>query len=224
MCWSVKMLSVHPEAQTKLREHLQSGYAAALAEKRTPTAQEVSGTPIPYLDAVVEELFRLCAVVPMNSREAVRDTQLLGVAVPKGTLVMHLSRGPGFTTPAYAVDESVRGEKARRRDGKQTERVVGAWDDDDIAEFRPERWFVPGKKDGERVFDASAGPSNSFGMGTRSCFGRRLAYINFRLLLVSIIWNFELLPCPEALSSPLGKMGVVYKPQSTYVRLKQVQL
>ncbi|EGX97085.1 Cytochrome P450 [Cordyceps militaris CM01] len=64
----------------------------------------------------------------------------------------------------------------------------------------------------------NAGPSNSFGMGLRSCFGKGLAYMRICLLLVSAIWNFELMGCPDELSSNFGKFDVVCKPQQTYVR------
>ncbi|TQW00017.1 hypothetical protein V2A60_005431 [Cordyceps javanica] len=214
MCWTVKLLSKERANQTALRQALQSAYATALEEHREPTVDEVLNTPLPYLDATIEELFRLCAVVPMNSRQAVRDTEVLGRAIPKGTVVLHLSTGPGFTMPSYQVDEKLRCSSGK--DG-----TMKSWADDDIGVYRPERWLVY-DANGEARCDPNAGPSNSFGMGLRSCFGKRLAYMTFRLLLVSIIWNFELLECPEKLSSPLGKFGVVYKPQQTYVRLRKV--
>ncbi|OAA69627.1 Cytochrome P450 [Cordyceps fumosorosea ARSEF 2679] len=212
MCWAVKLLSREQATQTALRRALQSAYAAALEERRQPTVEEVLDTPLPYLDATIEELFRTCAVVPMNSRQATRDTEVLGRPIPKGTVVMHLSAGPGFTMPSYPVDDKLRHSSG----GKE----AAAWADDDVEAFRPERWLV----DGAERCDPNAGPSNGFGMGIRSCFGKRLAYMSFRLLLVSVVWKFEMLECPEELSSPLGKFGVVYKPQQTYVRLRKVAL
>lgn len=220
MCWTVKLLAREQEAQTSLRQTLQSSYAAAVDEKRQPTTEEILGTPIPYLDAFMEELFRICLVIPFNWREAVRDTELMGVRIPKGTNVMHVSAGPGFTTPAYKVDDSLRSETAKR---DLYENKVKSWDNDDIAQFKPERWLVR-DADGKTRFDQQAGMQNAFSQGMRGCFGRRLAYVTFRILLVSIIWNFELLECPEELSGSLGVFGVVYKPQQTYVRLRKVEL
>ncbi|KAJ6789995.1 hypothetical protein PWT90_07586 [Aphanocladium album] len=205
--WTFKLLAKERANQTALREALQSGFTAATEEHRQPTADEILNAPIPYLDATIEELFRLCTVVPMNSREAIRDTEILGHPIPKGTLVMHLSNGPGFTMPSYEVDEKLRfsaggGEK------------ISSWNSDDVGSYKPERWLVR-DANGETRCDPNAGPSNGFGMGTRACFGRRLAYITFRLILVSIIWNFELLECPEELCSTYGTFGIVYKPQQT---------
>jgi cytochrome P450 len=42
-------------------------------------------------------------------------------------------------------------------------------------------------------FDPSAKPVLAFGLGLRGCFGKRLAYVEIRILITLIIWNFELL-------------------------------
>lgn len=201
-----------------LRKELQKAFPAAIAEGRQPSAREITKTTMPFFDAMMEELLRFNPVVVINSREAIRDTELLGHHIPKGTLVMYLLKGPGFTMPAYKVDEHIRSESSRQaeKDGQ-----VKSWNDDDIDVFKPERWLVKAE-DGSVTFDANAGPCNPFGLGLRSCFGRRLAYIQLRIFLVMIVWNFELLECPEELSSFAGKLGIVYKAHHTNVRLKQV--
>lgn len=225
MCWAVKVLARQQSHQTRLREELQSAFAAAISEHRQPTAQELTSTSIPYLDAVIEELFRLVPVVPLNSREATQDTQLFGHRISKGTLVIYLNNGPGYTLPSCKVDESRR-SKQSQQDEKDAR--YKSWDDDDITIFKPERWLVQQNDNddsgdgGKFIFDPNAGPFHGFGLGMRSCFGRRLAYIQFRIFLAMIIWNFELLDCPEKLSSNIGTVGVVYKPNDCYVRLKQV--
>src|SRR5687767_12547140 len=42
---------------------------------------------LPSLDLVMKESLRLCSPVPGLPREAVKDTQVLGFHIPKGTLV-----------------------------------------------------------------------------------------------------------------------------------------
>ncbi len=207
-----------------MRQDLQSAFAAAYSEGRQPSAQEITGTTIPYLDAIMEEIFRFGSVVPINQREAMQDTEVLGHHVPKGTIVIYITNGPGFTMPSYKVDEGKRSAQSRQdeKDGRYK-----SWDEEDIAQFKPERWLVEQCPDGEGkggsvTFDPNAGPVNAFGLGPRSCFGRRLAYVEFRLLLTMLIWNFELLECPEALQDDSGLIGVIYKPQSCYVRVKKV--
>jgi cytochrome P450 len=217
MCWAAKILADNPRCQTLLRQALQSGFSAATSENRQPTVQEIFSTSIPYLDAAMEELLRVGGVVPLNSRETTRPTQLLGHVIPKDTLVMFLANGPGTTMPSYEVNEKSRSESSQQdeKDGRFND-----WGKDDIELFKPERWLV--RQSDSVTFDAKAGPSMPFGLGARACFGRRLAYVSFRILLVMVIWNFELLECPETLSDYTGTFGVVYRPRETYVRLRKI--
>lgn len=91
--------------------------------------------------------------------------------------------------PGFSVDENKRSEtsKAAKLEGRSK-----SWDPEDIGVFKPERWLVPassGKDTGLKYeFDSSAGPVLAFGLGVRSCFGKRLAYLELRILLTVIIW------------------------------------
>jgi cytochrome P450 len=237
MCWAVKLLAEHPIAQSHIRKSLQSAFTTAMSENRLPSIHEITGTSVPYLDAAIEEIFRVSGPVPLGSREATRDTVVLGHAIPKGTTVMYLQNGPSFLMPAGEIDESRRSERSQEDQKRGRHK---AWNDDDIASFKPERWLVeaqpddngngnalenPTDKSGSEaavVFDSNAGPTNPFGLGLRSCFGRRLAYLEFRIMLIILIWNFELLECPKEISDWHGKLGVVYKPRQCFVRLKKV--
>lgn len=213
MCWGVKLLADNPDKQTALRGALRAAFADALAENRSPSVTEISGARIPYLDAAMEEILRCGGATPMVDREAIADTQLLGHRIPKGTVVLCLSRGPGMLKPALEVDEAARSASSRAAKAR-------AWDDADIGLFRPERWLVESASaQGGAEFDQQAGPQLAFGLGTRGCFGRRLAYLELRIILTLIVWNFELLPCPEKLSGYGAREGLTYKPKDCYVRL-----
>ncbi|KAK2040041.1 cytochrome P450 [Colletotrichum somersetense] len=215
VCWGVKLLADHPATQTALRSALRSALPDALADNRSPTVREISGTRIPYLDAAMEEILRCGGAAPLVDREALCDTELLGHRVLKGTVVICLNRGPSMLRPALPVDEAARSESSRAAGAK-----VQAWDDADIGQFRPERWLVAGSTAGaEFEFDQQAGPQLAFGLGPRGCFGRRLAYLELRIILTLIVWNFELLPCPEELSGYGAREGLTYKPKDCYVRL-----
>jgi len=220
MCWAVKLLADHGAVQARLRDELQKGHAAARLEKRAPTVHEITQTSIPYLDAAMEELLRCGATVPLGDREATQDTVLLGHHIPKGTIVFFLHNGPGLLMPALPVDDEVRSKQsqAARADG-----LARTWRDDDVGAFKPERWLVK-QLDGTVVFDAQAGPNLPFGLGLRGCFGRRLAYVKFRILLTMLVWHFEMLECPERLSGYKGILAVVNRPKDCYVRLREVKL
>jgi cytochrome P450 len=85
--------------------------------------------------------------------------------------------------------------------------------------FRPERWL-----DESGDFDSQAGPTIPFGLGTRGCYGRRLAYLEMRIVITLLIWNFELQSCPKEVSSYDTKETLTLKPQQCYVRLRQTGL
>jgi hypothetical protein len=87
-----------------------------------------------------------------------------------------------------------------------TQSSFGAWDSSEIAVFNPERW-LSNSSSREIEFNSDAGPVHSFGAGPRGCYGIKQAYMHLRIIFTLIVWNFELQPTPEALSSfaVLGK-------------------
>ena len=89
--------------------------------------------------------------------------------------------------------------------------------------FHPERWLVQGdgsagEKDG-LVFDSTAGPTMPFSLGVRTCYGRRLGYLEMCIMVALLVFNFELLPCPEGLSDYAAIDENTHKPQRAFVTL-----
>lgn len=173
----------------------------------------------PYAEAFMSEALRYQSPVPINGRTATCDTTILGYPIPKGCNVATMTRGPSYRLPSYAAPDSARTESCLKDD-----RTSPMFDADDMSEFKPERWFVskPGEK--AKVYDATAWPNPSFGLGPRSCFGRRLGSLEYRMLLTMIVWNFEFLEMPEELSTWAARTTVTYKPRQNYVRAKRVDL
>ncbi|KAI8626380.1 cytochrome P450 [Xylariaceae sp. FL1651] len=213
--WGLKYLAENQVAQRKLRRALETAFPQAASEGSTPGIQDITGTHIPYLDATVEETLRCAASVPVVDRQAVVDTELLGYRVPKGTVVTCLVTGPSMTSPAFSIGKGRR-SAGLSGNGKQRHRN---WDPQGMASFEPERWLVGGG--GE--FDAGAGPQLAFGLGTRQCFGKRLAHLEMRIIIALIVWTFELLPCPSALSGHKPVLIMTNRPKDCYVRLREVQ-
>jgi len=217
LLWGLKFLAANPEAQTLLREALEAAHPVPLKEKRNPSAAEITQATIPYLDATMEEMLRLSATAPLHGRDAEADTTLLGHHIPRGTAVLILQSTA--TEPGYPVDEALRSPSSK---AAAKERGIRVWDPKSTGDFQPERWLRPGP-DGSAVFDSAAGPSIAFGVGIRACFGRRLAYLEMRLLLTLLVWNFRMQPCPEELSSFAAVDGVTHKPAKAYVRLARTR-
>ncbi|KAJ0333089.1 hypothetical protein COL922a_011075 [Colletotrichum nupharicola] len=231
MLWALKYLTDCPQIQTKLRNAMEEGFSAASAEERNLRIEEIMQINVPYLYATMEEVLRCAGTAPLVEREAMEDTILLGYHIPKGTMVFSLGKGASIVTPAFEIDDTKRNETyhlAVKNRGK-----VPNWDPADVEVFSPERWLVPVTTQEEKdqlnrtgpgyEFDSSAGPQIAFGIGRRSCFGRRLAYVELRILLSLIVWNFELLKCSEELSGYQAKDGVTHKPLKNYVRLQKVE-
>lgn len=202
--------------QGKLRSEIRSTLADAAAEKRNPSVQEITKMTIPYLDAVVEEIIRHSTTETGVARTTVVDVQVLGHHVPKGTNIFLMGNGPSILSPAFQIDDSLRSPSARAAKDR-----VGTWNSDDISHFKPERWLM--EEDGKKVFNAAAGPLLTFGLGPRGCFGRRLAYLELRLVMVQIIWNFELQQCPKELSGYEAVDKLTHAPLQCYVRLRKIE-
>jgi len=226
MAWGVKYLADNADAQTRLRESLRAALPDAAKAKRAPNYAELSRAHIPYLDAFVEEVLRHANTVAFVVRQALQDTTVLGRRVPKGTDVFLMANGPGYLEPNMPVDDGIRSIGARRTttsDG-QGKTLTGAWGDDGIEAFRPERWLKRDPETGNEVFDSMAGPTLAFGLGQRSCFGKRFALQGLKIEFALIVWHFRLLKVPAELSSYDAVQRFAREPKQCFVRLESVEL
>ncbi|KAG9963303.1 cytochrome P450, partial [Aureobasidium melanogenum] len=214
--WAVKLLSDNHQAQSKLREVLRSTYTDAAVERRQPTAKEIATLHHPYIDAILEEILRCGGTVAVVSRCAMVDTDVFGIRIPKGHDLNFVTHASYVAPPVGIVEEHTRSPSSQASKDK-----TGVWEVSDISVFKPERWLRPTGEKGEVEFQKNAGPTLQFGAGIRGCFGRRLAYIELRMLIVLIIWNFELLPVPNKLGTYLAIDKITHQPQKCYLRLKK---
>lgn len=99
-----------------------------------------------YMLHMINECFRVAAVIPLNERVAVRDTTLPRGGGPDGSLPIFIPKGRQVLIATYAMQHR-----------------ADIWGED-VEEFRPERW--EGRKVGWEFIP--------FGAGPRSCLGREL--------------------------------------------------
>lgn len=190
-----------------------------MAENRQPSAKEIVRAQIPYLDAVVEEINRKACATPGNSRRTMVEAILLGHHIPKGTDVFILNMGGDSQQPPIGtIPEHLRSETSQAAAKSKT--AVGVWDPKDVHDFKPERWLI--EKDGKEEFSSIAGPMLAFGLGPRSCFGRRLAYLELRIAVIILIWNFDFQEVPKHLNSYAAVDRMTRQPRQCYVRLATV--
>jgi cytochrome P450 len=99
---------MHPQATQRVCEEVRSVLGNA-----TVAARHDDLGRLPYLEACAHEAMRLRPVAPVNTVQAVRDTVVAGVAIPRGTLVTCLMRPAAVSEQHFS----------------------------DAASFRPERWL-----------------------------------------------------------------------------------
>ncbi|OHE96840.1 cytochrome P450 [Colletotrichum orchidophilum] len=218
LCWGVKFLSDNPACQQRLREALLATHADAVADDRLPSHEEITGANIPYLEAVVEEMLRLAHTTLNQDRQCKEDTIVLGHRIPKGTTVFIPNKGPSFTESGFDIDEKLRSPSSRTA---AVERGVREWSNEGMGDFYPERWLSK-NDDGEEVYDALAGPTMPFGLGLRGCFGRKLAYMELRLIVTLLVWTFDFRSCGEELSNYEDIETLTRKPKQCFVNLEVV--
>lgn len=239
LAWAVKCLADHQDVQQKLRSALRAAMPTAVLGNTSPSAQEIAGTRVPYLEATIQEVLRNTTTAPGLMRVTTQDTQIFGHHIPKGTDVFCMNTGPDFKSAPMPVDEKLRSASSQEAKGK-----VGSWDVNDMGDFRPERWLVK-DENGEEVFDSKAGPFMTFGLGPRGCFGKwpvvliacawqryllmsracvgkKLAYLQMRITITLLLWNFELQTTPAELSSYRAVDKMVHNCQQCYVRLAPI--
>ncbi|KAG6272113.1 hypothetical protein E4U49_002954 [Claviceps purpurea] len=225
MGWAVKFLADNQTAQAKLRRQLHSSYRDAHGNKREPDVSEIVYTSAPYLDAFIEESLRCGKTVPSLVRQATVDTEILGYHIPKGTTVF-MGIGPSITERAMPVAEQARSPSSRAHSQR-----LPSWNDDEIAQFAPERWL---KTSGDKTrtdagefdnveYDCNAGPMLSFGAGSRGCFGKRLAHLEMRIMIALLVWNFTFEKCAPDLSSYVERDKVACVPAHCFVTLRRAE-
>ncbi|KAH6701364.1 cytochrome P450 [Leptodontidium sp. MPI-SDFR-AT-0119] len=194
LTWLMRRLLSHAEEQAKIRRNLHETYSVARREKRLPTVEELTSKRAHYLDAFIEEVLRFNSPVVTIMVTTRRDTLVLGHPVPGDTQVFLNLTGPSLNMPSVHVDEMARSETARTyKPARQS------WDGLDPGVFRPERWLAA-DDNGNVFFNASSGPTLAFSAGNRGCWGKRLGYLELRIVLSLLIWSFDF-HLPEKLVS-----------------------
>lgn len=212
LCWFVRFMEAYPAVQSELRTVLR----AAFPGPEPPSAQAIIETNVPYLDAVVEEGFRLAGAAKGNLRQAIVDTSILGYHIPKGAEIFmnyHITRPPA------PVDESKRSDSCRAVVAKHGDGLRGRAGYD-LNKFEPRRYLVTDPDTGKETFNHYAIPSLAFGGGYRGCAGRKLATLEFRIFVVLLILNLEFTDLPEEMRSMAATEKIFRQPAMPFARVK----
>lgn len=167
---------------------------------------------IPFVKAVINEALRIHPPLPsgINRRVPAGGATVEGHFLPEGT-VLQVPHWATFHLEANFADP---------------------WS------FAPERWLE--KKDCEACKDATDedcgncqhrnhkfGGDNEkvfrpFSAGSRNCMGRSLAYMETRMILARLIWNFDMELMPDSLDWNKQRVFLLYEKRPLQVKLTPV--
>lgn len=157
IAWMIHLLWRHPAALQRARAEVR----AVVGDPARPTWDEIAR--LDFIEACAHETMRLKPVAPLLVLQALSDTTLADVQVPKGMVVTVVMR----------------------RDSVSDEHVPRA------AAFEPERWLAAGG--GVAALAGSARRiSMPFGAGPRICPGRYLALLEMKMAMATLLGRFEL--------------------------------
>ncbi|KAH8597601.1 cytochrome P450 [Bisporella sp. PMI_857] len=154
-------LATHPEAQRKAQAELDRVWG----DKAIP--EKIDLERLPYLTACVNESIRWRPASAFNlPRETEHDEEILGMHIPKGTMVIlnhwTINHDPEFY--------------------------------DQPEEYNPDRFIKDpfGAKKG--VSQVGRKVVYGFGSGRRECPGKDFALLSIRLAFAQVLWAFDILP------------------------------
>ncbi|KAL8392608.1 hypothetical protein RB595_002705 [Gaeumannomyces hyphopodioides] len=177
--------------------------ARLAAEVRGAFTREADVTPLaasqlPYLHAVISEALRVRPPLPagVHRRVGPGGATVQGRFVPEGT---------SLQVTHWAAYHSSRN-------------FVDPW------AFIPERWLPAGDRGAAARFAAdNRVVFQPFSVGTRSCLGRGLTYLETRLALARLVWNFDMELMPESEDWGNQRVWLLYEKKPLNVRLTAVR-
>lgn len=160
--WFFIMMSRYPHVEKKIREELLTKLPHLFDKSSKPPT--MSGVQqLIYLEAAIKESLRLNPVAPLIGRTATQDVHFSdGTFIPTGTRVV---------IPTFAVA-----------------RLQSIWGED-AAEFKPERWLDPHSG---KLLVVSPFKFLVFLAGPRSCLGAKLAMLELKVALATVLSKFHL--------------------------------
>lgn len=152
--------SVYNKLMKEIDRAVQDG---TIAERRNKKVSWTEAQKLPYLDAVIQESFRLHPAVGMTQEKVVpaQGLEIAGHYIPGGTIV-------GCNPWVIQRRPEIFGE--------------------DIDAFRPERWLEASV---DQLRDMRAAMFQ-FGGGSRTCIGKHIALFSIYKFVPTFLRNFEM--------------------------------
>lgn len=195
--WTIYCLAWHPHVYRKLRAELEKAFGTATPGVwKRPTFESLKD--VVYLRHVLNEVLRLYPSVPLNSRDAIRDTILPAGGGPDGHSPIFIKKGTRVQYSVYQLH--------RRKD------IYGP----DANEFRPERWAEAKVGRGWDYLPFNGGP--------RICLGQQYALTEAGFTVTRILQHFEsITPGDPSVTYPHMLSTLTMSPLRCFVKMVPVR-
>jgi len=186
LAWMIYLMHRHPDALRRARDEVLA--VAGGVGQFDP--QRMAG--LDYLEACALETMRLKPVAPFQAVEALRDTTIADVQVPRGTIVWCVMRADSISDAHFP----------------------------DSAAFKPERWLGDGAA--ASPLSSAKRVSMPFGAGPRVCPGRYLALLEIKMAMAMLLAHFEIdaVDTPNG-AEPVEHMSFTMSPLGLSMRLRE---
>jgi cytochrome P450 len=204
--WALKYLADNQGAQDRLHEELVRSlpYLGFV-----PTSEWIMKTHLPCLDAFIAETLRYSCTGPISFREATQDCTILGHRVPSGTPIVLMTQDVTHQEATHpgqdSTPTSTRKANTFRLLNQDTTKPP-------LNEFHPGRWL---SDSGD--FNPNAAASMAFSGGARRCYGQKIAMLEMRVFLVTLVWDFRFAKLSKGLSGYGSLDGLTRKPSCCFV-------
>ncbi|KAF4494800.1 TRI7-trichothecene biosynthesis [Fusarium agapanthi] len=157
LTWTIFLLARNHDIQDRLREQIRQN-----VDGLTDYVDAKKLDNLSYLHAVCQESLRLYAPIHFTVRDALKDTQILGTFVPKGTMVILCP---------WAIN-----------------RAHELWGPD-ADDFNPERWMTPGQANSGGAKNNYA--FLTFLHGPRGCIGQKFSLAELMALTCALVGRYR---------------------------------
>ncbi|KAK9768652.1 hypothetical protein K7432_000565 [Basidiobolus ranarum] len=200
MSWILYELAKNPKYQERIRAEVKQVFGdpnqldidqdSEILEK----VLNASSDRLPFINAMVQETLRLHSVAPFFQLSALKDQEIQGVTIKKGTEIFLLTRLAGLRS----------------------------WPTPEPFKFNPEQWLGE-NGESESQINTMSQLGLTFGYGPRVCPGRHLAETELIVLVALISTNFQLslIDTPPAEEPVMEKILFTAYPANVHIRIEK---
>ncbi|ORY00332.1 cytochrome P450 [Basidiobolus meristosporus CBS 931.73] len=203
MSWVLYELAKNPQYQDRIRAEVQQAFGDINQldiEQDLTIIEKVLNSPdihLPFVNAIIQESLRIHSVAPVFQFSALKDHDIQGLKISKGTEIFLLTRVA----------------------------TLRSWPTADPFRFNPEQWLGENGESESQIKTMNK-LGLAFGFGPRVCPGRHLAETELIVLTSLIVASFQLslISTPPAEEPVMEKQIFTMYPANLRIRIEPIIL